>query len=49
MASTKNDLVVKSNRLAEASCRLTLAEQRIVLYAIVKARRLGVALTNWRR
>jgi hypothetical protein len=35
----KNDLVVKSNRLVEASYRLTLAEQRIILFAIVEARR----------
>lgn len=37
--SNKNDLVVKSNRLIEASYRLTLAEQRIILFAIVEARR----------
>ena len=37
--SHKNELVVKSNRLIEASYRLTLAEQRIVLLAIVEARR----------
>ena len=37
--SSKNDLVVKSNRLVEASYRLTLAEQRIILFAIVEARR----------
>ena len=40
-----NDLVVKSNRLVEASYRLTLAEQRIILYAIVAARRTGKGLT----
>lgn len=37
--SDKNELVVKSNRLVEASYRLTLAEQRIILFAIVEARR----------
>jgi plasmid replication initiation protein len=36
---SKNDLVVKSNRLIEASYRLTLAEQRIILFAITEARR----------
>jgi hypothetical protein len=35
----KSELVVKSNRLVEASYRLTLAEQRIILFAIVEARR----------
>ena len=30
----KRDLVVKSNRLVEASYRLTLAEQRIILFAV---------------
>jgi len=35
----KNELVVKSNRLVEASYRLTLAEQRIILFAIAEARR----------
>ena len=38
MCKTKNDLVVKSNRLIEASYRLTLVEQRILLHAIVTAR-----------
>jgi plasmid replication initiation protein len=37
--NSKNELVVKSNRLIEASYRLTLAEQRIILFAIVEARR----------
>ncbi len=37
--SNKNELVVKSNRLVEASYRLTLAEQRIILFAITEARR----------
>jgi plasmid replication initiation protein len=34
----KTELVVKSNRLIEASYRLTLNEQRIILYAICRAR-----------
>jgi plasmid replication initiation protein len=37
--NNKNELVVKSNRLVEASYRLTLAEQRIILFAIAEARR----------
>lgn len=41
----KNELVVKSNRLVEASYRLTLAEQRIVLLAIVQARETQTGLT----
>ena len=43
--SNKNELVVKSNRLVEASYRLTLAEQRIILFAIVEARRTGKGLS----
>ena len=35
----KKNLVVKSNQLVEASYRLTLAEQRLILFAIVEARR----------
>jgi len=42
--SKKHDLVVKSNQLVEASYRLTLAEQRIILFAIVTARRTGQGL-----
>lgn len=34
----KNNLVVKSNRLVEASYRLGLNEQRIILYAICRCR-----------
>lgn len=34
----KSDLVVKSNRLIEASYRLTLNEQRVILYAICQCR-----------
>ena len=42
----KNELVVKSNRLVEASYRLTMAEQRIVLLAIVEARETKTGLTS---
>jgi plasmid replication initiation protein len=35
---TKKELVVKSNRIIEASYRLTLNEQRIILYSICRAR-----------
>ena len=42
----KNELVVKSNRLVEASYRLTLAEQRIILLAIVEARRTQTGLSE---
>jgi plasmid replication initiation protein len=38
MANLKKDLVAKSNRLVEASYRLTLNEQRIVLYSICRCR-----------
>ena len=38
MIVKKTDLVVKSNRLIEASYRLTLNEQRIILYAICRCR-----------
>lgn len=38
MAFQKSDLVVKSNRLIEASYRLGLNEQRIILYAICRCR-----------
>lgn len=34
----KSELIVKSNRLIEASYRLTLNEQRIILYAISRCR-----------
>lgn len=42
--SKKHELVVKSNRLIEASYRLDLAEQRLVLLAIVRARETGKGL-----
>jgi plasmid replication initiation protein len=38
MTHQKSELVVKSNRLIEASYRLTLNEQRIILYAISRSR-----------
>ena len=41
MESTKNELVVKSNKLIEASYKLELAEQRLILLAIVEARKNG--------
>jgi len=46
MDNNKNELVVKSNRLIEASYRLTLAEQRVVLLAIVEARRTQTGLSE---
>lgn len=44
--STKTELVVKSNRLVEASYRLTLAEQRIMLLAIIEGREMKTGLTS---
>ena len=41
---SKNELIVKSNRLIEASYRLDLVEQRIVLLAIIQARETGRGL-----
>lgn len=38
MAVEKQELIVKSNRLVEASYRLTLREQQLILYAICRAR-----------
>lgn len=38
MATKKTELVVKSNRLVEASYRLSLVEQQVVLYAICRTR-----------
>ncbi|MET3135434.1 plasmid replication initiation protein [Oxalobacteraceae bacterium GrIS 1.11] len=40
----KSELVVKSNRLIEASYRLGLTEQRIILYAICRCREEGKGL-----
>ncbi|MEI7870143.1 MAG: replication initiation protein RepM [Candidatus Methylumidiphilus sp.] len=44
--NNKNELVVKSNRLVEASYRLSVAEQRVVLLAIVQARETQTGLTS---
>jgi plasmid replication initiation protein len=41
-----DELVVKSNRLVEASYRLSINEQRIILYAICRAREEDVALSS---
>jgi plasmid replication initiation protein len=38
MGAKKCELVVKSNRLVEASYRLTLVEQQIILYSICRSR-----------
>lgn len=45
MAAEKTDLVVKSNRLIEASYRLGLIEQQIILYALCHAREEDVLLS----
>lgn len=42
----KNELVAKSNRLVEASYRLTLVEQRVILLAITEARRTQTGLSE---
>jgi plasmid replication initiation protein len=42
----KKELVVMSNRLVEASYRLTLVEHRIILMAIVQARETGKGLNS---
>ena len=42
----ENELVVKSNKLIEASYRLTLTEQRLILLAIVYARKTGLGLSE---
>lgn len=41
-----NELVVKSNRLIEASYRLTMVEQQLILFAINQAREQSVMLTQ---
>jgi plasmid replication initiation protein len=46
MSSRKQIVVVKSNKLIEASYRLDLIEQRIILYAIVEARETQKGLTD---
>ena len=42
----KNELVVKSNRLIEASYKLDLVEQRVILMAIVEARNTGKGINS---
>ena len=46
MSRSKNHLVVKSNKLIEASYRLDLSEQRIILMAITEARDTGNGITS---
>ena len=46
MSSPKQTIVVKSNKLVEASYRLDLIEQRVILYAIVEARETQKGLTD---
>jgi plasmid replication initiation protein len=46
VAKIKQELVTKSNRLVEASYRLSLNEQRIVLYAICRCREEQRGLSN---
>lgn len=41
---SENDIIVKSNSLIEASYRLNLTEQQLVLFAIVQAREEGLGL-----
>jgi plasmid replication initiation protein len=47
--SAKKELVVQSNRLVEASYRMTLVEQQIILFAICRAReeQKGLSAENW--
>lgn len=42
----RQELVVKSNRLVEAGYRLTLAEQRLILFAITEARKTQTGLST---
>jgi plasmid replication initiation protein len=46
VSQSKNHLVVKSNKLIEASYRLDLSEQRIILMAITEARETGNGITS---
>jgi plasmid replication initiation protein len=46
VSQSKNHLVVKSNKLIEASYRLDLSEQRIILMAITEARDTGKGITS---
>lgn len=45
MAAEKNELVVKSNKLIQASYRLSLTEQQMVLYSICRAREVQKGLS----
>lgn len=45
MSSNSNALVAKSNKLVEASYRLTLIEQQLILFAICKARETKTLIT----
>lgn len=42
----QNEIVVKSNRLIEASYKLTMVEQQLILFAITQAREQHVLLTQ---
>jgi plasmid replication initiation protein len=44
VGNNKNELVVKSNKLVEASYRLDLVEQRVILLSITEARKTGRGL-----
>jgi plasmid replication initiation protein len=46
MSASKQTIIVKSNKLVEASYRLDLIEQRVILYAIVEARETQKGLTD---
>lgn len=46
MPTSKQTIIVKSNKLVEASYRLDLIEQRIILSAIVEARETQKGLTD---
>ena len=46
MKKTESALVVKSNRLIEASYRLDIVEQRLILMAIHEARETGLGITS---
>ncbi|CAK0757451.1 hypothetical protein CCP3SC5AM1_2380002 [Gammaproteobacteria bacterium] len=45
--NTTNDMVVKSNYLIEASYRLSLVEQRIILSAIAESKRTGKGISDF--
>lgn len=46
METPSKEIIVKSNKLIEASYRLDLAEQRIILMAITTARETGAGITS---